>query len=165
MGDLARLVFIGLGLALVSGCGGGGGGSTAPPPPPPVTTDNSIVATVSPPPPIRQYVSPNSSILGPVLIVVTFTTSDQRPASDLQVTATNPPMVLPTWGGPGTRFHCASVSTGDGCAMQFVYQVPTVAQGDMAISYSYKANNGTSKTGVVQIAYVATEPTLALLAG
>src|SRR6516164_9319094 len=123
MGDLARFVFFGLGLASVSGCGGGGGSSG---PPPPSTTDNTVVASVSPPPPIRQYTGPNGAVIGPVLIVVTFTTSDQRPASELQVTATQPAMNLPTWAGPGTRFRCASVSTGSGCAMNIAYQVPTV---------------------------------------
>jgi len=147
-------------LLSLAACGGGGGsgGSSGP-----ITTDNTVVATVSPPPPIRAYAGPNSAVLAP-LIVVTFKTSDQRPASDLQVTATQPAMDLPTWAGPGTNFHCASV-TGSACAMNIVYQVPTVGQGDLAISYSYKANNGTAKTGVVNIAFVATQPSLALLAG
>jgi len=99
------------------------------------------------------------------LFAVTFTTSDQRPASDLQVTATQPAMELPNWVGPGTSFHCASVSTGNACTMSILYQVQTVGQGDLAISYSYKANNGTAKTGIAHIAYVTTEPSLALLAG
>jgi len=143
-------------LLILAACGGGGSGGSSGS----ATTDNTVVATVSPPPPIRAY----PYVLWP-LIVVTFTTSDQRPASDLQVTATQPAMNLPTWAGPGTNFHCASVSTGSACAMTIIYQVQMVEQGDLAISYSYKANNGAAKTGIVHIAYVATEPSLALLAG
>jgi sugar lactone lactonase YvrE len=155
-----------LSLLALGACGGGGGGGSGAPKPPsgPATTNNTVVATVSPPPPIRAYTAPNSVLVGP-LIVVTFTTSDQRPATDLQVTGTEPALVLPTWAGPGTAFRCASVSSGNGCTMTILYQLPTVAQGDLAISYSYKANNGASKTGVVHIAYVATQPSLALLAG
>ena len=58
-------------------------------------------------------------------------------------------------GAAPKSFTCASVSTGSGCVLNLTYAPSAVASGTLALSYAYKDNSGTAKTGPISIAYSA----------
>jgi hypothetical protein len=112
------------------------------------TTIDSVVATPSPAGQIAVVTGGTSAV------AVTFTTNDGQPATNLSIaTGLNP---LPAgWSGP-TSFTCASVSTGSGCLLNLSYAPTTIGSGTLVLSYAYKNNSGTPKTGSISIPYVAT---------
>ncbi len=112
------------------------------------TSNDNVVATPSPAGQVAVMTG-GSSTVG-----ITFTTSDGQAATNLSITAGLSP--LPAgWSGPAS-FSCASVSTGGGCLLQLTYAPSVVASGTLTLSYSYKNNAGTAKTGSISIPYVAT---------
>ena len=85
---------------------------------------------------------------------VTFVTDDGATATDLSITAGL--SSLPAgWVGP-TSFTCATISTGNGCMLSLTYHPTAVGSGSVTLSYSYKDNAGTGKTGTVVLSYAAT---------
>lgn len=110
--------------------------------------NNNVVATPSPAGQIA-VVTGGTSTVG-----ITFTTDDGKPATALSITAGLGP--LPAgWTGPAT-FTCASVSTGNGCMLSLTYAPKMIANSTLALSYAYKNNAGTAKTGSISIPYIAT---------
>ena len=85
---------------------------------------------------------------------VTFVTDDGATATDLSITAGL--SSLPAgWVGP-TSFTCATISTGNGCMLNLTYHPTAAGSGSVTLSYSYKDNAGTGKTGTVMLSYAAT---------
>ena len=85
---------------------------------------------------------------------VTFVTDDGATATGFSITGGL--SSLPAgWSGP-TSFTCASVSTGGGCRLNLTYHPTAVGSGSVTLSYSYKDNAGTGKTGTVVLSYAAT---------
>jgi hypothetical protein len=132
-------------LAILAACGGGGGGGGVAAP---TTTNNTVVATPSPAGPIA-VVTGGTSTVG-----ITFTTDDDRTATNLSITSGL--SALPTgWSGPAT-FTCASVSTGSGCMLNVTYAPAAIGGGTLQLSYGYTNNAGTAKTGSISISYSTT---------
>jgi len=132
-------------LAILAACGGGGGGGGLAAP---TTTNNTVVATPSPAGPIA-VVTGGTSTVG-----ITFTTDDDRTATNLSITSGL--SALPTgWSGPAT-FTCASVSTGSGCMLNVTYAPAAIGGGTLQLSYGYTNNAGTAKTGSISISYSTT---------
>ncbi len=111
------------------------------------TSNNTVIATPSPASPIAVVVG------GHTTVGITFKTDDGATATNLSITAGL--SGLPAgWSGPKS-FTCASVSTGSGCVLNLTYAPSAVASGTLALSYAYKDNSGTAKTGPISIAYSA----------
>jgi hypothetical protein len=112
------------------------------------TSNDNVIATSSPAGQITVVTGGTSALS------ITFTTDDGQPAKNLMVTAGL--ATLPTgWSGP-TSFSCAKVSTGSGCLLNLSYAPTAVASGTITLSYTYKNNSGTTKSGSIPISYVAT---------
>ncbi|MEP6548712.1 MAG: hypothetical protein ABJD53_14715 [Gammaproteobacteria bacterium] len=112
------------------------------------TTDNNIVGTANP---ISLTVSSGSS----TTVSTTFTTDDGNPASDLAVTSDL--TTLPSgWSTPSTALTCALVSTGSSCLLNLTYAPTAADSGTLSLTYSYKNDSGSAKTGSVSIPYTAT---------
>jgi hypothetical protein len=113
------------------------------------TTSNNVVGTASPAGQVATILGTGSQNVG-----VTFTTDDGNPATGL--TLTSDLGSLPAgWSGPQS-FECAAVSTGNGCQLPLTYAPTAVGSGALTLSYSFKDNSGTSKTGTILIPYVTT---------
>ena len=112
------------------------------------TSNNKVVATPSPAGPIAVVVG------GHTTVGITFTTDDGQPATNLSITA-GLSACRPVGPAP-RRFTCASVSTGSGCVLNLTYAPSAIASGTLTLSYAYKDNSGTAKTGSISIAYSAT---------
>ena len=85
---------------------------------------------------------------------VTFITDDGATATDLSITAGL--SALPAgWSGP-TSFTCSSINIGSGCRLNLSYHPTEPGSGSVKLSYSYKNNAGTSKTGATMVSYAAT---------
>jgi hypothetical protein len=111
------------------------------------TSNNNIVATRAPAGQIAVMTGGTSTVS------VTFTTDDGQPATSLAVTGLS---ALPAgWTGPAS-FACASFSTGSGCLLRLTYAPSAIATGTLALSYTYKNDAGTAKTGSISISYIAT---------
>lgn len=113
------------------------------------TTSNNAVGTAAPAGQIATILGAGSQSVG-----VTFTTDDGNPATDLTLTSDlgNLP---PGWSGPQT-FACTSISTGNGCQLLLTYAPTAVSSGVLTLTYGFKDDSGTSKTGTVLLPYVAT---------
>jgi hypothetical protein len=112
------------------------------------TSNDNVVATPSPKGTIAVVTG------GHTTVGITFTTDDGATATGLSITSGL--SALPAgWSGPAT-FTCASVSTGSGCVLNVTYAPKAVASGTLMLSYAYKNNSGTAKTGSIGIAYSAT---------
>jgi hypothetical protein len=112
------------------------------------TSNNNVVATPFPTGQIAVVIGGTSTV------GITFTTDDGSPATDLSIT-TGLSTLPAGWSGP-TSFACASVSTGSGCVLNLTYAPSTIATGTLTVSYGYKSNSGTAKTGSVHIPFIAT---------
>jgi hypothetical protein len=112
------------------------------------TSEDNIVATPSTVGQIAAMIGTTNPI------GVTFTTDDGATATGFSITGGL--SSLPAgWSGP-TSFTCASVSTGSGCRLNLTYHPTAVGSGSVTLSYSYKDNAGTGKTGTVVLSYAAT---------
>ncbi len=112
------------------------------------TTDDNIVGTPSP---TSLAVSSGSS----TPVIVTFTTDDGNPASALSVTSDL--TALPSGWSSGTPvLACGVVSTGSTCLLNLTYAPTAADSGSLSLTYSYKNDSGTIKTGSVSIPYTAT---------
>ena len=110
--------------------------------------NDNVLATVAPAGQIAVVTG------GTATVGITFTTDDGATASNLSITAGL--TSLPAgWTGP-TVFACATLSTGNGCLLNLTYAPSTIAGGTLMLSYAYRNNAGTAKTGSINIAYVAT---------
>ena len=147
---VVRLAFVYLLLYLLGSCGGDSGA--------PATTDNAVVARVAPGAAVRGYLGKRSPV------VVTFTTDDGNPASGFAVTSAL--TQLPAgWSSASNSFSCTSVSTGSSCSLTLSFAPTALESGELTLGFRYTANNGMAKTGSAGIAYTATKPSLAVLAG
>jgi len=114
------------------------------------TSNDNVIATPSPAGPIAVVTGGNSPVR------ITFTTDDGATATGLSITS-GLSALPPGWSSPGgSTFTCASVSTGSGCVLSVTYAPTAVASGALVLSYAYKNNSGTPKTGSISIAYSAT---------
>ncbi len=110
--------------------------------------NNNVVVTRSPAGQIA-VITGGTSTVG-----ITFTTDDGAPATNLSITAGL--ATLPSgWIGP-TTFACPTLSTGSGCLLNLTYAPSAIASGTVTLSYAYRNNAGTAKTGSISIPYVAT---------
>ncbi len=109
--------------------------------------NNNVVATSSPAGQIAVVTGGRNTV------GITFTTDDGKSATGLSVTAGLSP--LPAgWTGP-TSFMCTTVSTGSGCLLNLTYAPSNIANGTLTLSYAYRNNAGTAKTGSISIPYVS----------
>jgi hypothetical protein len=112
------------------------------------TSEDNIVATPSTAGQIAALIGTTNPI------GVTFTTDDGATATGFSITGGL--SSLPAgWSGP-TSFTCPSVSTGTGCRLNLIYHPTAVGSGSVTLSYSYKDNAGTGKTGTAVLSYAAT---------
>jgi sugar lactone lactonase YvrE len=139
-------------LYLLGSCGGSGDSGA------PATTDNAVLAQVTPGTPVRGYLGMRSPV------VVTFTTDDGNPASAFAITSAL--TQLPAgWSSASNSFSCPSVSRGNSCSLTLSFAPTVLESGDLTLGFSYTANNGMVKPGTASIAYTATKPAVAVLAG
>lgn len=114
------------------------------------TTHDNVIATAAPLAPYAVIVGTGASSA----VSVYFTTDDGNPATNLQVT-TSLSGLPDGWTGPAS-FSCATVSTGNGCALALTFKPTVVASGTLSINYSYSDNSGTAKTGTVSLPFAST---------
>src|SRR5450631_3169759 len=114
------------------------------------TTNDNVVGTAAPAGQVNAIVG---SGIHPT--TVTFTTDDGRAATDLQVTSGL--STLPAgWTSTAGAFGCSAIDALTVCALPLTYAPAAAGSGSLALGYSYKNNEGESKTGTVNIAYRAT---------
>jgi hypothetical protein len=114
------------------------------------TTNDSVVATPSPTGQINAVVGAAAQP-----VVVTFTTNDGLPASQLQLTD-NLAALPAGWTSSVGTFTCAGVSTGNGCQLNLSY-APTVAgSGTLLLTYTYVNDAGVAGSGSLNINYQST---------
>jgi len=113
------------------------------------TTNDNAVATASPTGQINA-VAP----LGSVPVSVTFTTDDASEATALQVTSGL--SALPAGWSSTASFSCSGFSSGSGCQLLLTYAPALAGSGTLVLGYTYINNAGQSKSGSVNIAYLAT---------
>ncbi len=110
-------------------------------------TNDGIVGTPSP-------ASLNVATGTGTPVIVTFTTDDGNPASNLLLTSSL--TALPAgWSSTVSGFTCATVSAGTACQLSLAYESAVAAGGTLNLTYSYNDDSGTAKTGAVDIAYTA----------
>ena len=86
---------------------------------------------------------------------VAFTTDDANPASVLSITSGLTP--LPTgWTSNPSSLSCATVSAGTACQIALTYTPTAAATGTLSLGFSYQNDSAITKTGSVNIPYVAT---------
>ena len=142
-----------IGLSVLAACGGGGGGGSSGS----RGTDNIVEASVSPTGMITGYTGEAQSVS------VTFTTNDGAMASALTLSGLG---ALPAgWMSSAAGFTCASVATGNSCALTLTYTPPAPGSGTLTLSFSYMANDGAAKTGTITVPFTARSIMLDLLAG
>lgn len=113
------------------------------------TSDDNVVATASP----TGQIAATPGSTQPV--TVTFTTDDGQPATNLILTTSLG--ALPTgWLAGASSFTCSSVSTGSGCQLALTYAPQVVGGGTLILNYSYTDNEGTAKTGALNLSYAST---------
>ncbi len=109
------------------------------------TSNNTVIATPAPAGPIAVAIG------GQTTVGITFKTDDGATATELSAGLSGLPA---GWSGPKS-FTCASVSTGSGCVLNLTYKPSAIASGTLMLTYAYKDNSGTAKTGPISIAYSA----------
>lgn len=114
------------------------------------SSSNNLVATAAPTGQIDAIVGAGSQVVS-----VNFTTDDGNTASALSLT-TNLNALPSGWASSAGTFTCDAVNTGNGCQLNLTYSPVAVASGTLALSYTYQANDGESKTGSINIPYAAT---------
>ena len=114
------------------------------------TTNDNAIATAAPTGQINA-VAPSGS----VPVSVTFTTDDAREATALQLTSSL--SALPAgWSSTASSFSCSGFSSGTGCQLVLTYAPTLAGSGTLILSYAYLNNAGQSKSGSVNITYLAT---------
>jgi hypothetical protein len=105
-------------------------------------------------------VSPNGQINaaqtgGQQSVAVTFNTNDGHAASGLRLISDL--TKLPAgWSSTSTAFGCSSVSTGNGCQLQFKFAPVALGGGTLTLRYSYDDAGGTPNFALLTIPYAAT---------
>jgi hypothetical protein len=114
------------------------------------TTDDNAVATPTPSGQINAIVG-----MGSQPLTVTFTTDDGRPATQLEITGDL--SALPAgWSSTDGSFACSGFSGGSGCQLTLTYAPTAASTGTLTLPYAYLNNAGESKTGSLNIPYLAT---------
>jgi hypothetical protein len=89
-------------------------------------------------------------------VAVTFTTDDGRPATALDVT-TDLTSLPAGWTSSASTFTCSGINAGTtDCVLPLTFTPTAAANGSLALAYKYNNDAGESKTGTVNIPYVAT---------
>jgi hypothetical protein len=114
------------------------------------SSSNNVVAAASP----SGQVTAVEKTAGQA-VAVTFTTDDGKSASGLDVT-TDLAALPAAWSSASKSFSCGSVSTGNGCQLHLTYAPTALTGGTLSLSYAYTDAAGTTKTGLLNIAYTAT---------
>ena len=114
------------------------------------TTNDNVVATAAPSGQVNSLVAIGQSV------VLTFTTDDGNPATNLAVT-TSLSSLPAGWTSNSSSLSCATVSTGNGCQLTLAYDPVAVGSGTLQVAYSYQSNSGVAKTGTAAVPYAATE--------
>jgi hypothetical protein len=114
------------------------------------TSRETVVASVSPNGQINA-----ATMGGQQSVTVTFTTGDGNTASGLRLISDL--TKLPAgWSSTSTAFGCDSVSTGNGCQLQFKFAPVALGGGTLILRYSYDDAGGTPNFGLLTIPYAAT---------
>jgi hypothetical protein len=113
------------------------------------TLDNNVVAVVSAGGQVTALAGAGSQSL-----TIAFVTDDGNAAANLLVTSDL--SSLPGgWTSSSSTFACAIVSTGNGCRLNLAFAPTGAAAGAVNLAYSYSADSGTTKTGILSIPYAA----------
>jgi hypothetical protein len=114
------------------------------------TAESNVIATVAPTGQINAVEKTGSQP-----VAVTFNTDDGNPASSLFMTSDL--TTLPGgWSSASSNFSCTSINGGNGCQLRLDYAPTALAAGTITLNYSYDSNDGTFKTGSLNVAYAAT---------
>jgi hypothetical protein len=118
------------------------------------TTDDNVAGTVSPSGQVTALAGGSGTNVN-----VTFATDDGNPASNLAITAGLG--ALPSgWSGPGS-FSCSTISAGTACQLALTYAPQYTGSAlTLTLNYSYTDNAGNTKTGTLNVSYLATGPHL-----
>jgi hypothetical protein len=114
------------------------------------TTNDNAVSTAAPLGQLSAMLgSPGQSV------AVTFTTDDNRFATDLQLTSSLVSLP-PGWSSSANAFACSAFSAGTSCQLNLSYLPTGVDNGILTLNYVYLNNAGESKNGSVAIPYQTT---------
>jgi hypothetical protein len=114
------------------------------------TSRETVVASVSPNGQINA-----AKMGGQQSVTVTFTTGDGNTASGLRLISDL--TKLPAgWSSTSTAFGCDSVSTGNGCQLQFKFAPTVLGGGTLILRYSYNDAGGMPNFGLLTIPYAPT---------
>jgi hypothetical protein len=114
------------------------------------TTNDNVVGTANPSGQISTIVGSASPT-----VAVTFATDDGRPATALQIT-TDLTALPGGWTSTQSSFACSGISGGTSCQLPLTYTPTGADSGTLALAYAYVNDAGQSKTGAVNIPYLAT---------
>jgi len=88
-------------------------------------------------------------------VAVTFVTDNGKAATNLTITSGL--TALPAgWSSASHAFSCASVSTGNGCQLEFDLCAGALGSGTLTLGYAYTDDTGKAQTGTFNLAYAAT---------
>jgi hypothetical protein len=114
------------------------------------TSRETVVASVSPNGQINA-----AKTGGQQSVAVTFTTGDGNTASGFRLISDL--TKLPAgWSSTSTVFGCNSVSTGNGCQLQFKFAPVALGAGTLILRYSYDDAGSMPNFGLLTIPYAAT---------
>ncbi len=113
------------------------------------STSNTIVATTTPSGQLNAAVG-----AGNQNVQIIFSTSDGKPVSNFALTS-NLGALPAGWSSSANALNCATVSTGNGCAVTLSYAPSAPGSGTVALDYSYTDDAGVSERGALNIPYVA----------
>ena len=114
------------------------------------TTNDNVVATASMSGQINAVAGTGSQTVD-----VAFTTDDNAPATNLDVT-TDLTSLPAGWSSTSSTFSCANVGAGVNCQLPLMYAPTTAGSGTVLIGYSYVDDAGEAKTGSLNIPYKST---------
>jgi len=114
------------------------------------TSNDMVVASASPSGQINAVVGQGSQDLE-----VTFTTDDNRDATNLQITS-DLSALPPGWTTNAPGFGCFGLGREFTCQMTLNYAPVAAANGTLPVSYAYLNDSGEYKSGTLDIAYRAT---------
>jgi hypothetical protein len=111
-------------------------------------TNDTIAGFISPSPSLAVLTGTSNPV------VVTFSTDDANPATDLTITSGL--TALPAgWTSSSTTFSCATISDGTVCQLPLTYAPTVVGNGTLTLGFSYTNDAGFAETGTVSIMYRA----------
>ena len=114
------------------------------------TTNDNVVGTANPSGQISTIVGSASPT-----VAVTFATDDGRPATALHIT-TDLTALPGGWTSTQSSFSCSGINGGTSCQLPLTYTPTGADSGTLALAYGYVNDAGQSKTGTVNIPYLAT---------